>query len=289
MALIVEHHVLQFTKNVELLLQQKQSRLMGKTGTGSYTGDAAQVVLQFGALEMADNTNWTGDTPITNADHQQRWVLPSDKELGLMVTKEDQIRMIVDPKSPYADIVRAAYNRAYDKALVAAAFADAKTGPYNGMVNTPFPNTQMIGGATATDGLTVDKLNQAREMLDAAEVEDFDTRYIVCTAQQVSNLLNDQKVTSADYNTVKALVNGEVNQYLGFEFIRYEALPLATKTRSCIAYAKSGLHIGTWNGLEVHMDQRPDKKYCWQIYAKATIGATRTQEKKVIKINCLER
>ena len=69
----------------------------------------------------------------------------------------------------------------------------------------------------------------------------------MCTAQQVSNLLNDQKVTSADYNTVKALVNGEVNQYLGFEFIRYEALPLATKTRSCIAYAKSGLHIGTWN------------------------------------------
>ena len=289
MGLIAEHHILQFTKNVELLLQQRQSRLMGKTGSGSYTGDAAQVVLQFGALEMGDNTDWTGNTPITNADHQQRWVLPSDKELGLMVAKEDEIRMLIDPKSPYTDIVRAAYARAYDKAIVTAAFADAKTGPYNAMVNTAFPATQMIGGATATNGLTVDKLNQAREMLDAAEVEDYDTRYIVCTAQQISNLLDDQKVTSADYNTVKALVNGEVNQYLGFEFIRYENLPLATKTRSCIAYAKSGLHIGMWNNLDIRVDQRPDKKYTWQIYAKTTLGATRTQEKKVIKINCLER
>ena len=289
MALIAEHHILQFTKNVELLLQQRQSRLMGKTGSGNYTGDAAQVVLQYGALEMTANTNWTDNTPITNADHQQRWVLPTDKELGLFVTKEDEIRMLADPKSPYADIVRAAYARTVDATIVTAAFADAKTGPYNAMVNTAFPATQMIGGATATNGLTVDKLNQAREMLDAAEVEDYDTRYIVCTAQQISNLLDDQKVTSADYNTVKALVNGEVNQYLGFEFIRYENLPLATKTRSCIAYAKSGLHFGTWNGLDIRVDQRPDKKYVWQIYGKCTVGATRTQEKKVIKINCLER
>ena len=289
MALIAEHHILQFTKNIELLLQQRQSRLMGKTGTGSYTGDAAQVVLQYGALEMAANTDWTGNTPISNADHQQRWVLPTDKELGLMITKEAEIRMLADPKSPYTEIIRAAYARAVDATIVAAAFAAAKTGPYNAMVDTAFPAAQTIGGATATDGLTVDKLNQAREMLDAAEVEDFDTRYIVCTAQQVSNLLNDQKVTSADYNTVKALVNGEVNQYLGFEFIRYEALPLATKTRSCIAYAKSGLHFGTWNGLELHVDQRPDKKYTYQIYGKCTIGATRTQEKKVVKVNCLER
>ena len=289
MGLIAEQHIMQFTNNVELLLQQRQSRLMGKTGTGNYTGNAAQVVLQYGALEMAENTNWTGDTPITNADHQQRWVLPTDKELGLMIAKENEIRMLVDPKSPYADIVRAAYARAYDKAILAAAFADAKTGPYNAMTDTPFPATQQIDAATATSKLTVDKLNQAREMLDAAEVEDFDTRYIICTAQQISNLLEDQKVTSTDYNTVKALVNGEVNQYLGFEFIRCENLPLTAKTRSCIAYAKSGLHVGIWNALDVRVDQRPDKKYTWQIYAKATLGATRTQEKKVIKINCLER
>ena len=289
MATIADHHILQFTTNVELLLQQRQSRLMGKTGTGNYKGDAAQVVLQYGSLEMADNADWTGNTPNSSPDHQQRWALPADKELGIFVTKEDQIRMLADPKSPYTEIVRAAYARAYDKAIVTAAFANAKIGPYNAMADLAFPPTQQIDAATATTKLTVDKLNQAREMLDAAEVEDFDTRYIVCTAQQISNLLEDQKVTSSDYNTVKALVNGEVNQFMGFEFVRYEGLPLATKTRSCIAYAKSGLHIGTWNGFEIHVDNRIDKKYIWQIYAKCTIGATRTQEKKVIKINCLER
>ena len=289
MALIAEHHILQFTSNVELLLQQRQSRLMGKTGSSNYKGDAAQVVLQYGALEMTANTNWTDNTPISNADHQQRWCLPTDKELGLFVTKEDEIRMLADPRSPYTEIVRAAYARTVDATIAAAAFADAKTGPYNAMVNTAFPAAQMIGGATATDGLTLAKLTQAREMLDAAEVEDFDTRYIVCSAQQITNLLSDDKVTSSDYATVKALVNGEINTFMGFEFVRYEGLPLATKTRSCIAYAKSGLHFGTWNGLDLRVDQRPDKKYVYQIYGKCTLGATRTQEKKVIKINCLER
>lgn len=291
MALINEHHVLQFTKNTELLLQQRQSRLMGKTGTGTYTGDAAQVVLQFGDLEMTNNTNWTGDTPISNADHQQRWVLPGDKELGMFVAKEDEIRMLADPKSPYAEILRAAYARAYDRVIIDAAFANAKTGPYNAMVNTAFPTAQQIDMATAITGMTIDKLIQAREMLDEAETDEWDTRYIVCTAQQISNLLGDTKVTSADYNNVKALVAGDVDQFMGFTFVRMSStmLPVTAKTRSCIAYVKSGLHHGSWNGFNIRVDPRPDKKYTWQIYGKASMGATRTQEKKVIKINCLER
>lgn len=289
MALIAEHHVLQFTTNVELLLQQKQSQFMGKVGFGSYTGDAAQVVLQFGAVEMVANTNWTDPTPMMNLDHQQRWVLPSDYIVNLPITKEAQIRMLADPKSPYTEAVRAGYARAYDAAIAAAALGQAKTGPYNAMVNTALPPTQQIDANTATSKLTIDKLIQAREMLDAAEVDQHDKRYLVCTAQQISDLLGDTKVTSADYNNVKALVAGEVNTYMGFEFVRYEPLPLATKTRSCFAYAQSGLHVGTWNGFELHVDQRPDLRYITQVFAKATLGATRTQEKKVIKINCLER
>ena len=40
MGLIAEQHIMQFTNNVELLLQQRQSRLMGKTGTGTITSAA---------------------------------------------------------------------------------------------------------------------------------------------------------------------------------------------------------------------------------------------------------
>ena len=284
---IQDHHVLQFTKNVELLLQQKQSKLIGAVGTGSYVGDAAQVVTQFGEVEFQDNTNWKGDTTWSDLDHEQRWVFPSDKDLALAVAKEDQLRMIIDPRSPYAEAMRAAYNRTVDRLIVAAAFGSAKIGKYDDMRNRTFPAGQVI--ASGGIGLTLDKLLGAREMLSAAQVDPSDTRYFVCSEKQITDLLKDEKVTSSDYATVKALVKGEIDSYVGFTFITYEELGVEnTNERACIAYVKSGLHFGTWNGLEVHMDQRPDKKYVWQIYGKCTLGATRTQEKKVVEVRCTE-
>lgn len=286
---IQDHHVLGFTKLVELLLQQTSSVLMGAVSTGSYMGDAAQVVLQFGEVEFQTNAeaNWKGDTPWSDLSHEQRWVMPSDWDLGLAVVKEDQLRMLVDPKNPYASAMKAAYQRLCDKLIVAAAFsATAKVGKYDDMQNVALPAGQTI--AAGSTGLTLDKLIQASEMLAAAHNDPSDPRYVVCSQRQISDLLRDTKVTSSDYSVVKALVSGQIDTYMGFTFLKYEGLPKTAAVRSCIAYAKSGLHLGTWNGLEVHIDQRPDKKYVWQIYGKCTLGATRTQEKKVIKLDVTE-
>ena len=115
---ISDHRTIQFTSNVELLLQQKQSRLMGKVNTGSYTGEAARPVAQFGEVEFEDNTDWYGPTAFSDLDHQQRWVFPSDKDLALKVAKEEEIRMITNPKSPYAEAMRAAYARHYDRLVI---------------------------------------------------------------------------------------------------------------------------------------------------------------------------
>lgn len=284
---IDRHHVLQFTTNVELLLQQKQPLLAGKTGEGNYTGKAAQVVLQFGETEMQPllQADWKSDTTWSDVEHFQRWVLPSDFAVSLPVTRQDQIRMIANPQSPYAESIRAAYARKHDDLIIAAATGDAKTGPYDNMAATPLPGTQkLLAGGT---GLTIEKLILAREYLDAAEVDPGEPRYIAVTARQVSNLLNTTEVKSADYNTVKALAQGQLNTFCGFEFVRTERL-LKAAERTCFAWVKSGLHVGKWDDLVVKMDERADKNYVWQVYARATLGATRTQEKKVVQIDCSE-
>ena len=283
---ISDHRTIQFTSNVELLLQQKQSRLMGKVNTGSYTGEAARPVAQFGEVEFGDNNDWYGPTTFSDLDHQQRWVFPSDKDLALKVAKEEEIRMITSPKSPYAEAMRAAYARHYDRMVINGALGNNKIGKYNNLQTVALPTDQIIddGG----EGLTLEKLNAMREMFDAAEVDDSDTRYLALSARQVTNLLETTEVKSADYNTVKALVKGELNSFMGFEFVRLQLLPLETGVRQCLAWVKSGLHVGIWNNLETHIDQRPDLKYLWQIYMKCTTGATRTQEKKVIRVDCVE-
>ena len=155
---IQDFHVQQFTRNVELLLQQKQPRFAGTTSTANYQGDRAQVVLQLGSVEMEDfnagtaSGQWKGDTKWSDITHYQRWVHPKDKSLSLAITKQDELRMLASPTSSYAEAMRAAYARAYDDFVIAAATGPAKTGRYDDMTDTVLPATQIIdtaGGRSA--------------------------------------------------------------------------------------------------------------------------------------------
>lgn len=288
---IQDHHVIQFTRNVELLLQQKQARLAGTTSQASYTGEKAQVVLQFGEVEMrpfdpgTGAGQWKGDTVWDDIEHHQRWVFPSDFTLSLPISKPDPLRMIADPRSPYAEAMRAAYAREVDDMIIKAALGDSKTGRYDDLQTVAFPSTQVIDD---NDPLTVDKLIEAREKLLAAHNDPGEERYLVCSERQISDLLRTTQVQSIDYNTVRALAKGEVDSFVGFRFITSERLGLESGKRKCFAWVKSGLHFATWNNLEFKADTRPDKNYVWQLWQFATMGATRTQEKKIVQVNCTE-
>lgn len=285
---IANHHSLQFSKNVELLLQQRAPRFKGRVAEASYTGKAAQVVVHFGEAEMKPlaQANWKDTTEWSEVDHRQRWVLPSDFAVSLPVTRQDQLRTMNDPRSPYAESVRAAYARKWDDLVIAAASGPSKTGPYDAMADTPLPASQIV--PLNSSGLTMAKLLLAREILDGAENDPNEERFLAVTSRQISELLNATEVKSVDYNTVRALAQGQIDTFMGFKFVRSERLAVESEVRVCLAWAKSGLHVGQWEDLSVKMDERPDRNYVWQVYARATLGATRTQEKKVVAINCQE-
>jgi len=300
---ISDHYIVQFRDNQELLLQQKKPRLLEAVATGSYQGEKAQVVKQFGEVEMSAISEgqaagqWRGDTVWDNIEHFSRWVFPADYKISLPVAKQEEIRQMGDPKSPYAESCRAAHARKIDDIIIAAATNPAMTGRYDDLQSTALPNDQIIDhdyvfeGAAVSSGLTIDKLIKAKETLIAAGNDPDEPRYIACSERQLSDLLRTTQVQSADYNTIRALVRGEVDTFMGFKFISTERLSMtagAPNIRHCPAWVKSGLHFGTWNSLEVFMDRRPDKNYVWQVYMRATMGATRTQEKKVVVINCAE-
>ena len=292
---VQDHHVIQFTQNVELLLQQKQPRLAGTTSSASYIGEKAQVIKQFGEVEFEDFVagdaagQWKGDTKWGEIAHYQRWVYPNDQVLSLPAAKGDDMRMLGDPRSSYTEAMRAAYARKYDDFIITAATGVAKTGKYNDPVDVPLPAGQIV--ADGGTGLTLDKLLEAKKILMAAENDPAEERYFACSEQQLNDLLKTNQVQSADYNTIRALVRGEIDTFVGFKFVPTERLlmtPGTPNVRHCFAWVKSGLHAGTWNGLETHVDRRSDKNYVWQVWMSFTMGATRTQEKKVVQVNCAE-
>ena len=278
--------VQQYTTNVGLLLQQRGSKLRDAVTVGSYTGKAAKAVEQIGAVTAQARTSRHADTPLISTPHDARWVFPTDYEWADMIDDQDKLRMLIDPTSPYAVNGAYALGRAMDDLIITAALGTSMTGE-NGSTSTSFATaTQQI--AVGGTGLTIAKLRQARRILMANEVDvAMDPLYIAVTATQLDELLGTTEVTSSDYNTVKTLVSGDVDTFLGFKFIQFERLGLdGSGDRRCIAWAKSGLHLGLWNDITTKISERADKSYATQVYVKGTFGATRTEEKKVVEIIC---
>jgi len=280
--------VQQYTTNVELLLQQRGSRLRDAVTMGSYVGKAAKAVEQIGSVSAQPRTNRHGDTPLISTPHDARWVFPTDYEWADLIDDQDKLRMLIDPTSPYAINGAYALGRAMDADIISTALGISKTGE-NGTVNTAFDTTNQqipVGGA----GLTIAKLRETKKILLSNEVDvEMDPLYISVTAKQLDDLLGTTEVTSSDYNTVKALAQGSVDSFMGFKFIHTELLGVdGSSNRRVIAWAKSGIHCGIWNDISGRISERADKSYANQVYVSGTFGSTRTEEGKVVEILCSE-
>ena len=286
------HFVQQYSTNVQLLLQQKGSKLRNAVTVGSYTGKAAKAVEQVGAVNAVKRTARHGDTPLISTPADARWVFPTDYEWADLIDDQDKLRMLIDPQSSYAQNGAYALGRAMDDEIIAAMFADSKTGE-NGSTNTSFLGANQVAvgyGAAAATGLNIAKLREAKRILMAGEVDvDNEQLFAVITAQQHDDLLSEAQAISLDYNTRPVLVDGRITAFMGFNFIHCERLTAdASSYRRVPVFAKSGLHLGMWNDINTMVSERADKGYATQVYVKGTFGATRTEEKKIVEIKCAE-
>ena len=112
---------------------------------------------------------------------------------------------------------------------------------------------------------------------------------MVCSANQLSDLLNINEVKSSDFNTIKALVQGEIDTYLGFKFIRSERLGLdSSSNRQVLAFCQSAIGLAVGSDIQTKISERADKNYATQVFLSMTIGATRIEDEKMVEIACTE-
>lgn len=289
---VTTHFVQQYTTNVQLLLQQQGSKLRDAVTVGSYTGKAAKAIEQVGPVTAQRRTVRHGDTPLISTPADARWVFPNDYEWADLIDDQDKLRMLVDPQSSYALNGAYALGRAMDDEIISAFFGDSKTGE-NGSTTTSFDSNNQVDvdtGAAAATGLNISKLREAKRVLMANEVDiDNDPLYVILTAEQHDDLLNEAQAISLDYNTRPVLVDGKITAFMGFNFIHTERLPVdGSSYRRVPAFAKSGMHMGMFNDISTMISERADKGYSTQVYVKGTFGATRTEEGKVVEIKCAE-
>jgi len=286
MGIITTAFVKQFGSNVEQLVQQKGSRIRGACRIESgITGEEAYFD-QLGATAAVQKTTRNADTPLIKSDHQRRRVSMYDYEWADLIDKEDRLKMLIDPESSYATSAAWAMGRAIDDSLIASLSGTAYTGKAGGTAVPLGAGQKIVVGAA---GLTIAKLIEAKEILDLADCDPDEPRYIAVSPKQISDLLATTEVTSADYNMVRALVQGKVNSYMGFEFIISNRLAVdGSNDRLCPVWVKSGLLLGIAADIKSEIDRRSDKSYATQVYLCMGIGSTRMEEDKIVEIACNE-
>jgi hypothetical protein len=275
----------QYSSNIQMLSQQMGSLLRGAVDVESVNGEKA-FFDQVGSAAAVLRTTRHADTPLIDTPHSRRMVTMSDYEYADLIDDQDKVRLLVDPTSTYARAAAAAMGRAMDDVIIAAAIGTAKTGK-DGSTSTALPSAQKVAHGSAS--LTIAKLLSAKEILDEGSVDPSIPRYIVCAPKQITSLLGTTQVTSSDFNTVKALAQGQMDTFSGFKFIVSNRLTTDSDgNRAVIAFAGDGLKLAMGKEPTARIDERSDKSYATQVYYCQTVGATRMEEAKVVEIACTE-
>jgi hypothetical protein len=287
---IDEAYAQQYADNFILRAQQKRSRLENSVRVDTGIVGASKTVERIGSSNAQKRTTRHADSPIMDTPFDRRWLDLTDYEWGDIVDDQDKIRLMTDPTSTVVQVGVSALNRAKDDVIISALSGSARVGTGSTASTTALPAGQKIvhGGV----GLTIAKLVSAKELLltnEAINEDDpNDQLFMVVSAQQLSNLLNSTQVTSADWNTVQALVRGTIDSFMGFTFIRSQRLSKVSTTRYCYAYCKSGTVLGVGKDIVTRVQERPDKSFSVYAYAKMSLGAVRTEEEKVVEVQCTE-
>jgi hypothetical protein len=279
----------QYSSNVTMLAQQMGSKLRGAVDVETVRGKNA-FFDQIGVTAAQARTSRHGATPQVNTPHSRRRVSLADYEWADLIDDLDKVRMLIDPTSAYAKAAAAAMGRSMDDVIITAINGSAATG-VAGATAVALPSSQKTATANQTDGLTVDKLLQAKFILDNNDVDPSIKRYLVCGPKQIQDLLDTTEVKSSDFNTVKALAQGDINSYMGFDFIMSTRLKFdATNTddRLCFAFTEDAVKLAIGSDVKARIDERNDKSYATQVYYSMAIGATRMEEEKVVQIPCNE-
>jgi hypothetical protein len=277
----------QYKNNVIHLAQQKGSRLRNTVRFTSVTGKN-HYYDAIGAVAASVRSTRHADTPQVDTPHSRRRVSLVDYDWADLIDQEDKVKMLISPTSEYAMAGANAMGRAMDDVIIAAASA-AAAGGVAGATSIALPASQKIAvGASSAGALTLAKLLEAKEIIDSADVDPSEARYLVCSAAQVTDLLNTTEVKSSDYNTVRALASGQIDTFLGFKFVRSQRLDLTSGVRKCLAYTESGLGLAVGADITTRISERDDKNYATQVFLSMVIGATRIEDAKVVEIPCLE-
>jgi hypothetical protein len=222
----------------------------------------------------------TDVTPL-NVTYSQATVTLTDYIAAEYSDIFNQAKVNFDERQELVQVVAKAIGRRSDQMIIDALAASS----------TSLTVATSIGGAGTN--LNMAKLREAARLLNTANVPAED-RYILIHASQLSSLLSETSVTSSDFNTVKALVQGDITTFMGFNFVtigdRSEGGLTgggSGSTRKVYAYHKMAVGMAESMAIRSEINYIPEKT-SWLVSSMFSAGAVAIDAGGCVDITCTE-
>lgn len=230
---------------------------------------------QMGEATMLERGAPQSDIPASDVEHPRVETTFKPWVLNTPTDKFQQAEVNADERSALARQHVKAIGRREDQTIIDALIASSAT--------------SITAGGT---NLTVEKLRRASAILNTNNVDEED-RTILIHANSLEGLLEETEVTSSDFNTIKALVNGQLDTFLGFKFItigdrpKEGGLPISSLIRTCFVYNRMAMGLVWQVDPSVDAVWKPEK-VSWLTISHMSLGASALQDPGIVKILCDE-
>tara|TARA_E500000318_G_scaffold30267_1_gene30027 strand:- start:1511 stop:2365 length:855 start_codon:yes stop_codon:yes gene_type:complete len=196
----------------------------------------------------------------------------------------DQAKVNFDERQELAQVVGKAIARREDQIIIDVMEAASP--------GATIANTVVTSGSAAASDLNIGKIIAAKKAMDAANVPPTD-RHAICHANNLAGLLGDERAISGDFQNIKALVAGELNTMMGFQFHivgdRDEGgLAIdGSSDRNTFFYHRSAIGCGVGIPPKVEVNYVPEKT-SFLVSAMYSAGAVAIDTAGLIKVTCRE-
>lgn len=286
--------IVQFRQMISHNLQEMGGKLRPfvNVGTG-YTGKQVAPVDYVGPAKAQKVTQRFGDNPMNTLAHTRRHVTPTTYDWGAPVDNVDKLLTGIAPEGDYTKAGSEAIRRAEDEEILAAFWGAAKVGE-QGETTETWSDTGLLvdkneGGANT--GLNHQKLKKLRSIFRKLHVNlEMESPVIAITEEDELNLFGENATTSLDYVEGRPVSTGKLPPLYGFRFVPFssvtlDALGMKTgTTRSLPVWVPSGMHLGIWKDQESDIWNLSGKKNIPYVYCCQTLGATRLEKGRVLKV-----
>jgi len=274
-----------YSRNIMQLAQQKYAKLLGTVYLKPNVRGKTFFQDQIGAWSMSAKGGRNVETPNNDPALDRRRGTMLDFHDNRLLDRGDELRAISDPRSAYTIAAASSLGRTIDDQVLNGLVSSADSGE-TGSTAVTLAGTSIVSATTGQ--LFLSNIASVKKVFDDNDVEEED-RFFVITPTALSNMLQQDQLTSADYNAVKALVRGEINSFMGFTWIMSTRIGQLDTTDtpyalsiSGIAFHKYGACLAMGSQPLVRTDERTDLSYSWQVYYELNVGTVRLEEKRVV-------